>query len=190
MFPARFVDYRRHFPALAAAVAVLAPTAAWRATLTTAEAFGLFGALHACAIVVSLRGRPRPLRSIAFIALAGLLTMGIVRAGLHASSLRGTLPGPAGRTAILAMCSGLGAMGYGGLIRAFWSSELTAPAIIALAAGCMAMTSVVQLTAGILHRFDPAWLAVAWWCAFSVTLCLQARHSARAATAGSVDKLR
>jgi hypothetical protein len=146
------------------------------------RAFALAGGLYGTALVAALRPAVNWPRGIAFVLAAALLSaatawvaMGLYRTGAGASL-------PAGVP--LAVAAAGGAAAYGVAIRALLALRLAPLAIagLAVSAGVATLAAVATLH---LAPLGPAWwLAVTWWCAFSVTLCVVTR---RPGTAGETD---
>jgi hypothetical protein len=151
--------------------------------------FGLFGALHATSIVVSLRDRKavRPIIALSFITLATVWSAWTPLMGLwggaivwfpFADSLR---ENNLGGYALLVTGSAIGASGYWLLVRLFWLKSLRRADWLRTAALCVAATLLSDLA---LNMFDgyvrgvaklnadlifPI-LTTAWWFAFSISL--------------------
>ncbi len=160
--------------------AALAAAGAQRAIPGIGREFALYGALHAVALVFSVRGAARrcALRGLLFVAGAALLAMSTARLGLYGwhvlSALGAAVRGePAAPGCVLAASAALGALAYGALLRAllmnrsgrggrFGSRPLGATAL-----GCAAATAA---SFALCRRFgvgSALWLAIPWWFAFS-----------------------
>ncbi len=161
--------YGRHFAVLACLAVVLAAASRWR-PLGTVDSFGLYGALHALAVVVSLR-RPGPLiRKLAFIIIASALSVFCVVLGFHGRYLIGALPGSVGPLLLLAMSSGFGTASYAALVKAFWIDDLSLRAMATMVLCCVSATLIAARIGGLPKSPDGLWLALPWWFAFSAVL--------------------
>jgi hypothetical protein len=129
--------------------------------------FALYGALHAAALVLTLRARhPIGQKSLFIASAAGLsvLTLSIGVSGMH---LTGTLPGNVGLYTVMGFSALIGAVSYGVLIRVFRMDELNASSIALIAVGCTLATYIAAYMLAHSHYLGRWWLAVLWWYAFS-----------------------
>jgi hypothetical protein len=164
------IDYPRHFALLSAIAALLWATSPWRAPGVYFE-FALYGALHAFALVVSLRPRQPAWRQGVFVALAALLCTLTGRLGLYGLRF-GPLP-------TLASASAAGAVAYGILIRMFLAYALPAGAVAKIALACLVATLAAFIAGAGYPVLGGLWLAVAWWFAFSGGLWYEDRRRRR-----------
>ena len=159
--------YGRHFSLLIGMAGSIAIASLQPIMPGPVAAFALYGALHASALVLTLRRAPPLRRRLLFIAAACLLSLSIAYVGLHAARIAGLAHAHFGPRAILAACSIAGALGYGFLIRALRMLELGVSALALIGLAC-ALATGAAFYAG--TRYGVPWgvsLAVAWWCAFS-----------------------
>lgn len=170
--------YARHFGLLAGVALVLAATRRWDPAIGVVATLGIFGALHASTLAVTLRVRPRAGRKLRFILIAASLSMLSAALGVCAGRFAG---GPTGlaRTALLvSLSAGIGAATYASLIRLFFAARLTFCAIATIVLGCIVATLAV-LVSGI-YRQGGLWVAVSWWFAMSLGLWFYDGRSADA----------
>jgi hypothetical protein len=163
------LNYRRHFALLAGLVAVFVAGASWRPSDVVWSA-ALFGAAHATSLVVSLRTSSSAARRGAFVVLAAALAAASLWLTLqvgHLAQVPSRLRTPAG---LLALCSGLGAMSYGALVRRFWIGKLSLGTVLALTLGCIGATGAVFHWLPSSRGLAGSWLAATWWWAFSLAL--------------------
>jgi hypothetical protein len=164
-------DYRRHFMYLAGAIVVLAGvgrTPLYEKNFVFACAVN--GALHAGALVASLRGSATALRKGMFAAIAAGLSIMSLYVGIIILVALSILPDSERLPAVVAIGAMTGAITYGSLIRIFWIRGIRPRAILGLATLC----AIAALAGYLLKlRFDwPGmwWLAAIWWLAFSISL--------------------
>jgi hypothetical protein len=170
----------RHFSLLGAMVTGLAATGAWRPTFGAIVWFGIYGALHSSAVVLTWRGRQPPWRALIFVGVAASLSMLCAELSLfavrHCASL--SAMGPA---LPLALSSGLGALAY-----ALWfqwlGARLPRRAYFFLPVVCIVATVGVLATGAYQYggsHGGSLWFASAWWLAFSAGLKIFTLHTAR-----------
>jgi hypothetical protein len=169
--------YARHFGLLVCLAAVLAATRRWSPAVGVVATLGIYGALHASTLVVTLRARPRAGRRLRFIAIASLLSMLSTALGVYASHLVGGSMGMARTASLLSLSSGIGAATYASLIRRFFAAHLTLSAIVTIVLGCIVATLAV-LVSGIYLKGGGLWVAVSWWFAMSLGLWVHDGRSA------------
>jgi hypothetical protein len=185
--------YARHFGLLACVAALLGATRRWNPSIGVVATFGIYGALHASILAVTLRAGQPAGRRLRFVAIAASLSMLSVVLGLCASRLIGASPGMARPALLLSLSSGTGAAIYAGLIRRFFGAQLTMSAIVAVVLGCVAATLAVLLS-GIYLQGGGLWVAVSWWFALSLGLWFYDGRStvhracSRASTMGTSDR--
>ena len=176
------VNFRRHFLLLACAIVVIA-------IMAQLDLFGaasllpnaaIYGALHAAALAGALNSAAPLARKSLFILLTAVLNVAALYAGLFGLAL---LSATALRLSLrayiaLGVCSMLGAIGYGLLIRTFWLPELTPRPIVQISIGCL-MAAMLALVLENLSGLSALWaLAAVWWCAFSAGLWIVGRAHA------------
>jgi hypothetical protein len=171
------LHYARHFGLLVCLAAVLAGTRRWMPAIGVVATLGIYGALHASTLVVTLRARPRAGRGLRFIAIASSLSMLSAALGVGASHFVGGSMGMARTASLLSLSSGIGAAAYAGLIRRFFAASLTLSAILTIVLGCIVATLAV-LVSGVYLKGGGLWVAVSWWLAMSLGLWV---HDARSA---------
>lgn len=166
----------------AAALAIAGP----RGLAGIGAQFALYGALHATALALSLSGGARLSsgRTLSLVAGAAILALATARLGIFGLHAVSVLGGSAGPFAILAACAGLGALAYGGLIRAVLTDPPEAArrsrmkSLVATSLGCAAATSVSFAAGRGLHASGVLWVVAPWWFAFSGGLwCAAAEES-------------
>jgi hypothetical protein len=161
--------YARHFGLLACVAAVLAATRPWSPATGVVATFGIYGAVHASTLAVTLRARPPAGRRARFVAIAASLSMLSAALGLCASHFIGGSMGRAQPALLLAVSSGIGAATYASLIRRFFGAHLTLSAIVTVVLGCVVATLAVLLS-GIYLKGGGLWVAISWWFALSLGL--------------------
>jgi hypothetical protein len=159
------LHYARHFGLLTGAIAVLVATVRWRPAGGVASA-GLYGALHASALVLSVRAPQRLQKQAIFVAVAASLAMLSVLLAVAAARLSATVPLLRSPLLLLTIAAALGASSYAGLTKSFWLGGLPARAIIILPVGCV-MATLLPFTLGAHAPGGGVWLVAAWWLAFS-----------------------
>jgi hypothetical protein len=167
-----------HFPGLLVAIALLAGT---QESLTTGEYraflyFGLIGALHAGALLISLVSRPGVLRAIPFLAVAAVLSMATPWSAfgfLWVMSLAPWLRDTVALFSMLAFSSAFGAASYWAAIRFFlWKSlawrDLALGVALCMIATCSSFWMVGSVPVAFAQR--DLLPTLAWWIAFSLSL--------------------
>ena len=160
--------YRRHFSLLAvAALILLLLSRAAHFSEPFLPTFAINGALHASALVLSLRARELLWRKGAFIAFAAGFSVFALYVGILALELFAVLPSYERLYLALGLCALSGAITYGGLIRLFFMPKFSSRAILAIA-----FFSVIAVFVGFFARshfpfLGDWWLAAVWWTAFS-----------------------
>jgi hypothetical protein len=161
--------YTPHFMLLACVAALLALTNRWNSAPGAVAAFGVYGALHASMVAVTLRASQPLWRKLLFVAIASSLSMLSVTLSYFASRLIGRLPGMAGSALLLALSSGLGAASYTILVQRYFAADLARRALVSITLGCVLATLAVFLS-GIYLQGGALWFAAFWWFAFSTGL--------------------
>ena len=160
--------YRRHFSLLAvAALILLLLSRVAHFSEPFLPTFAINGALHASALVLSLRARELLWRKGAFIAFAAGFSVFALYVGILALELFAVLPSYERLYLALGLCALSGAITYGGLIRLFFMPKFSSRAILAIA-----FFSVIAVFVGFFARshfpfLGDWWLAAVWWSAFS-----------------------
>jgi hypothetical protein len=129
--------------------------------------FAINGALHAIALVLTLRVPRTAPRKLAFIALASALSVLTMYIGITGLVIFAVLPGNERLYAVLGLCAVSGAITYGSLSRLFWLERFPSKLILGIAIVCLLATWLaffIRLNADFLGGW---WLAAAWWFAFS-----------------------
>ena len=162
------MHYPRHFQLLIGLSILLAVLARAHPSGDLNASFALFGALHASALVITLRVRPSIWPSSLFVAIAAGLCVMTLRIGMLGTHLFGALPGHIGLYAVLGFSAAMGALAYGMLIRRLPGlSAMPLGSLAAISLGCTLAAWVALLTGSHFHLPGPSWLAILWWHAFS-----------------------
>ncbi len=161
--------YARHFSLLACLAAFLAATPPWAPAIGVAATFGIYGALHAGSLAVTLRARQSAGLKLGFVAIGASLSMASVALGACVSRVTGGTMGIAQTALLLSLSSGFGAASYASLIRRFFGALLTRSAIVTIALGC-AVATLAVLVSGIHLKAGGLWVAASWWFAMSLGL--------------------
>jgi hypothetical protein len=170
--------YPRHFLLLICLGVLLAVMPRPHLSSDLNASFALYGALHASALMLTLRARQPIWRKCLFVAVAAALSVIALRVGILGRHLSATFTGNAGLYAALGFSAVTGALIYGILIRLFGISVITVGSLAAISLGCMLAAFVALFTGSHFHFFGPWWLAVLWWLAFSGGLrYFDQRHS-------------
>jgi hypothetical protein len=140
--------------------------------------FALYGALHASALVLSLRARQPIARSGLFVAVAAALCLLTLRVGIVGRHLFGALPGTLALYTALGLAAVTGALTYGILIRLAGIFPMTLGGLGAISLGCLSAAFLALFTARLFRVSGPWWLAMLWWYAYSGGLWyFDQRHS-------------
>jgi hypothetical protein len=159
--------YARQFLLLAGFGVLLAVTARLHLLTDLLVCFAVYGALHAGALVLTLRARQAAWRSCLFILGAAALSVMTLRVGMFGGRLSGTLSANVAIYAVLGFSALTGAVAYGILIRLFGIHELTLKLLAVVSVGCLLATYIAFFTLTHSHSLGRWWLAVCWWYAFS-----------------------
>jgi hypothetical protein len=162
--------YERHFLLLAGFGVSLCVMARLHVSANLAVSFAMYGALHAAALILSLRTRQRSWRMFLFIALSAALSAGIVRIGMAGMRASGALPAYLTPYLVLGSSAMTGAVGYAMLVHLFKVHALGPWEIMAISIACLGATDIAIFTSKHSQFFGPWWLAVLWWQAFSACL--------------------
>jgi len=162
------LHYPRHFLLLIGFSIMVAVLARTRLSSDLNASFALFGALHASALVFTLRVRPSIWRSCLFVAIAAGLCVMTLRIGMLETHLFRALPGNIRLYAVLGFSGAAGALAYGILIRRLPGlSAIPLSSLAAISLGCMLAACIALLTGNQFHLPGPSWLTILWWHAFS-----------------------
>jgi hypothetical protein len=160
--------YARHFGVLAAATVILFLLGQWSLLKgSLIVAFAINGALHASALVLTLRAPESLTRKSAFVAIAVALSVLTLYVGIISLVLFSILPGTERLYVVLGVCSLSGAITYGSTVRLFWVRNLSSRLILAMSFLCVLATSLAFLARTYAELLGGWWLAAAWWFAFS-----------------------
>ena len=159
--------YPRHFLLLICLTVLLAVASRTHLTGDLNATFALYGALHASALVLTLRARQPPWRKCLFVAIAAGLCLITLRVGIVGIHRLGTLLGDPALYIALGFPVVTGALIYGTSIRLLGFSAMTLGELAAVSLGCMLATFVALFTGRHFHFLGPWWFAVLWWYAFS-----------------------
>jgi hypothetical protein len=132
----------------------------------------IYGALYAIAFTGALDVAATLQRQSLFVLLAAALTVAALYVGIWSLGWLSTAPIGMNLRAYLAfgICSLVGAICYGLLIRFFWLPALTPRPILRISIGCL-IASLLALRLEHVIGVTPFWaLAAVWWCAFSIGL--------------------
>jgi hypothetical protein len=163
--------YDRHFGLLAAATVIMFCLVHWNLLHDSLiGTFALNGALHASALVFTLRAPESLPRKAAFIAIAIGLSVMTLYVGIIGLVLFGVLPGTERLYVVLGVCALSGAITYGSVIRLCWMRKLSSRLILAMSVLCMLATSLAFFARTHAEWLGSWWLAAAWWFTFSGTL--------------------
>jgi hypothetical protein len=169
--------YARHFAVLAAAAIVLFLLSHWDLLSDSLIAsFAINGALHACAVVFALRAPQSNLRKCAFIAIAAALSVFTLYVGIIGLVLFAVVPGNERLYITLGLCSIVGAITYGSLLRIFWLRQFSSRFILAMALLCLLATTLAFFVRAYADFLGGWWLTAVWWFAFSGGLWLFDTH--------------
>jgi len=160
--------YARHFSLLAAATVILFLLGQWSLLKDSLIAtFAITGALHASALVFTLRTPESLTRKSAFVAIAAALSVLTLYVGIVSLVLFSVLPGTERLYVVLGLCSLSGAITYGSAVRFFWMRNLSSRLILAMSVLCLPATSLAFFARAYAELLGGWWLAGAWWFAFS-----------------------
>jgi hypothetical protein len=162
--------YARHFAALGVATVLIFLLGHWDLLSDSLiVSFGLNGALHAIALVLTLRAPQVLWRKLAFIACAVALSIFTMYVGITGLVLFAVLPGNERLYAVLGLCAMTGAITYGSLTRLFWLGKFPSKLIVSMALMNLLAAWLAFFVRSYLD-FGGWWLAAAWWFAFSAGL--------------------
>ncbi|MDP9008369.1 MAG: hypothetical protein M3N91_06625 [Pseudomonadota bacterium] len=160
--------YFRHFGVLAAATVILFLLGHWSLLKDALiVSFAINGALHASALVLTLRAPESLRRKASFVAIAVALSVLTLYVGIIGLVLFAVLPATERLYVVLGVCALSGAITYGSLIRLFWMRNLSSRLILAMSVLCLLATSLAFFARTYTELLGSWWLAAAWWFAFS-----------------------
>ncbi len=165
------LKYRRHFALMAGVLAGLAATREWRPPLGAVASFGVYGALYSALFALSSRTPSPAWRVLLFVGMGACLSMASATLGLWVDHGLRWVPASGRPALLLALASGLGAVGFALLVRRWFDTALTFSVWLTVCAVCILATMMV-LAAGLAPAAGGLWTAAAWWLAFSGTLWL------------------
>lgn len=166
------LDYRRHFGLLGVAAVVLFVLTSVHVAMPFDRAhflFGSSGALHALAVVLSLRPPASWWSRLAFVAAAAALSVAALFGGIAVADLVG-LRGFASFYVALAATAAIGAVLYRFLVRVFWARFLAPRDLLLTAGACVAATFGAAVLNTVVPRLRDVLMPLFWWCAFSACL--------------------
>jgi len=159
--------YARQFLLLACFSVLLAVTTRLHLLTDLIVCFAVYGALHAAALVLTLRARQPAWRSCLFIFGAAALSVMTLHVGMFGGRFSGALSANAAIYAVLGFSAVTGVVAYGILIRLFGIYGLTLMQLAVISLACLLATYVAFFTLTHSHSLGRWWLAVWWWYAFS-----------------------
>jgi hypothetical protein len=160
--------YARHFGVLAAATLILFLLGQWSLLKDSLIiTFATNGALHASALVFTLRAPESLTRKCIFVAIAVALSVLTLYVGIISLVLFSVLPGTERLYVVLGVCSLSGAITYGSAVRLFWVRNLSSRLILAMSVLCLPATSIAFFARTYTELLGGWSLAAAWWFAFS-----------------------
>jgi hypothetical protein len=161
------LNYPRHFSLLTAFAALTCVSSRVSFPGSLSIAFALYGALHATALIFSLRVPPPVRRTRLFIATAAVLSAMMFHLGLLGIHLWTQMPEGVGAYVVLGFASVTGALTYGISIRMFGLYRLKLVMLATISLGCVSASFLALLILSVFPFLGPWWLAVLWWYAFS-----------------------
>jgi hypothetical protein len=185
------IAYERHFLMLILAAVALPLGASAFDNLPTGylRLFSLFafaGALHAMALVASLRSSASLTRRIAFVALAAAFSVAAVELTFTVMPAFAVFPGTIGILFLLLLMPAIGASGYWLLVRWFWLKSLRFSDLIRTVVLIMVTTLPFWFLPGLIMSLLPLregnlWyyrvkdaldtsIIIGWWASFSASL--------------------
>jgi hypothetical protein len=164
-------NYARHFGVLGIATVLIFLLAHWDLLSDSLiVSFAINGALHALALVMTLRAHRPVARKLLFIALAAGFSILTMYIGITGLVLFAVLPGNERLYAVLGLCSVSGAITYGSLTRLFWIEKFPSRFILGMAFLCLLATWFCFFVRSYFDFLGGWSLAAAWWFAFSAAL--------------------
>jgi hypothetical protein len=164
-------SYARHFGVLGVATLLIFLLSHWDLLNDSLVlSFAINGALHAIALVLTLRSSQTTARKLAFIGLAAGFSVFTMYIGIAGLVLFAVLPGTERLYAVLGLCSVSGAITYASLTRLFWMGKFSSRLILAVAFLCLLATCLAFFIRSYVDFLGGWWLAAAWWFSFSGAL--------------------
>ena len=163
----KVLRYPRHFLLLACFSVLIGVMSRLHLPGDLSISFALYGALHASALVLAVRGHPTIWSKCLLVVFAAALCVLTFRFGAAARELFGAVPGNVAFYSLLGLSSIIGAASYAILIRLSGLYALTMIEFAAIAAGCMLAAFVSLFTASHFHALGAWWFALLWWFTFS-----------------------
>jgi hypothetical protein len=161
-------NYPRHFALLGVATLLIFLLGHWDLLSDSLiVSFAINGALHAVALVATLRATQIVWRKLAFAALAAALSIFTMYVGITGLVLFAVLPGNERLYAVLGLCSVTGAITYAALTRLFWLGKFPSRRILGMAFLCLIAAWLAFFVRSYLDFLGSWWLTAAWWFAFS-----------------------
>jgi hypothetical protein len=174
--PAR-LNFRRHFLALALALAlVLALSYLQLFPEAYLAGFAIYGALHATALVVAVRSQHTLAHRGLFVVLASGLNILVLYLGIGSIELLSSLPATGRLYGALGLCSLMGALTYGLLIRNFFFAALRPRRIAQIGLTCLVASLLSLAAENSRVALGNWWFVAVWWTAFSSSLWLMQRR--------------
>ncbi len=130
------------------------------------------GALHACAVVSSLRVTASAPRKLLFVVLAAALSIMTLYVAIIVLGALSILPNSQRLPATIGIAAMTGAITYGSLVRLFWIRGVRPRTILGLAMFCVLATLGGYFIKLKFNWDGMWWLAVIWWVTFSLSLRL------------------
>jgi hypothetical protein len=159
--------YARHFLLITCFGVLLAVMTRRMPSNSLSVSFASYGALHAGALVLTLRAHQTIGRKCLFIVSAAFLSAMTLRLGIFGAQLLGTHSANAGLYLLLGLSAAVGAAAYGLSMCLLGIYALPPRSLAAIAAGCLSAELAALWAAGQLNISGSWWFAVCWWFAFS-----------------------
>jgi hypothetical protein len=159
--------YARHFALIAGFGILLAAISRLDLSNNLFVSFATYGALHAAALVLTLRSGQPIGRKCLFIAVAAILSVITFRLGILGWQLSRTHSVNAGLYMLLGFSAAVGAAAYAMSIRLFGFYALTLGSITGISVGCL-LAQLASLWTASRWQVSGSWyFALVWWFAFS-----------------------
>lgn len=144
--------------------------------------FGLSGALHAFAVVMTLQSKASVLWRFGFVAVAAALSIGAPFGALPLIDLFRAIFILDAATIVflgLALTSAIGAVFYWLLIRFLWARSLPARSLVLTVGSCVFAAVFASLAIGVVQSvlLHDALLPMFWWFTFSTSLWIADRNN-------------
>jgi hypothetical protein len=161
------LHYARHYLLLTCFGLGLGAIAQLRPEEDPSISFATYGALHALALILSLRSPVAAWRRTALLPIAAALSVLTLQIGLFAARSFGSMPGRVALYAVLGFSAAIGAVTYGIALRAMGIHRMRAASLAAACAYCFVAVDVALFTRSLVPYLGRWWLAMLWWYAFS-----------------------